>query len=69
MPMPACGVALDRHLVPVDREFANARRGKPNTVLVRLDLPGNADPHTNLLSGRQRKSSQVRNIVILDIDL
>ena len=63
------GVALDRHLVAVDGEFANTGRRKPNTVLVRLDLLGNADPHADLLSVGQRELSQIRNIVILDVDL
>ncbi len=63
------GIALDRHLMAVDGELANAGRGKPDAMLVSLDLLWNADPHADLLSGRQRKLSQIRNIVILDIDL
>ena len=39
------GAALDQHLVAVMDQLMHARRHQPDPVLVRLDLPGNADQH------------------------
>src|SRR6202167_6388464 len=51
------GAALHEHLMSRIDELTNARRHQSNTILVNLDLFGDADFHESLRSLRQRLST------------